>query len=193
MTVILASSSPYRAELLRRLLPHFEQRSPDVEEQVRPGETPQALAQRLAIDKAEAVALHAPDALVIGSDQVAELEGRALGKPRDRASACQQLLACSGRSVAFHTAVCLIDTRGPSLHMHTLDDCTRVRFRALDAATIDRYITREQPLDCAGSFKCEGLGISLFEAIESTDPTALVGLPLIGLSRLLRDCGLEVP
>jgi septum formation protein len=193
MTVILASSSPYRAELLRRLLPHFEQRSPEVEEQVHPGETPQALAQRLAIDKAEAVALHAPDALVIGSDQVAELEGRALGKPGDRASACQQLQACSGRSVLFHTSVCLIDTRGSAPQMHTLDDCTRVRFRRLDEASISRYVERELPLDCAGSFKCEGLGISLFEAIESTDPTALVGLPLIGLSQLLRTCGLSLP
>lgn len=193
MDIVLASTSSYRADLLRRLLPEFRQCPPGVDEHARPGETPRALARRLAIDKAQAVALEAPGAVIIGSDQVAELGGRALGKPGDSDTACRQLAACSGRMVQFHTSVCVIDTRDETSHTQSFDDCTRVQFRKLDAATIARYVARERPLDCAGSFKCEGLGISLFESIRSEDPTALVGLPLIGLARALRKCGLPVP
>jgi septum formation protein len=146
---------------------------------------------RLAIAKAAAVARDYPDALVIGSDQVAELDGMVLDKPGTAERARAQLAASSGRDVHFHTALCLLDTR--SGHRHTLVDHTRVRFRTLDAAEIARYVEREQPLDCAGSFKCEGLGISLFEAIDNSDPSALIGLPLIALARLLREAGIALP
>ena len=191
--VILASTSRYRGELLRRLLPTFDQRAPGVDEAALPNEAPQAQALRLAVDKAAAVAAGAGAALVIGSDQVAGLDGTALGKPGDAAAARAQLARCSGHEVVFHTGVCVIDTRDEpaSRSMHV--DTTRVRFRTLDAATIARYVEREQPLDCAGSFKCEGLGIALFDTIDSHDPTGLVGLPLIALARMLRERGMEIP
>ncbi len=156
-----------------------------------PAKRPPIAPLRLAVAKAAAVAGQRPGTLVIGSDQVAELQGIALDKPGSVERARAQLQACAGREVHFHTALCLFDARSGARHTHL--DLTRVRFRALDAAEIDRYIAREQPLDCAGSFKCEGLGISLFERIDSADPTALVGLPLIALARLLREAGLSVP
>jgi septum formation protein len=189
--VVLASTSRYRAELLRRLLPTFEQRAPGTDETALPGEALDARAARLAVAKAAAAAAGLGDALVIGSDQVAELDGRALDKPGSAANARAQLAASSGRVVHFHTALCLFDTRSGRHQLHV--DHTRVHFRTLDAAEIDRYVAREQPLDCAGSFKCEGLGISLFERIDSEDPSALVGLPLIALARLLRATGVAVP
>jgi 7-methyl-GTP pyrophosphatase len=189
--LVLGSTSRYRAELLRRLLPHFEQRAPGTDETLRPGEAPRDGALRLAIAKAAGASEGLTDALVIGSDQIAELDGRALGKPGSADAACAQLAACAGRQVQFHTALCLLDTRDGRQRTHL--DTTRVRFRALTAAEIARYVEREQPLDCAGSFKCEGLGIALFDAIESTDPSALIGLPLIALARLLREAGLTVP
>src|SRR5690606_31579748 len=144
------------------------------------------LALRLAIAKAEAVAATQPGAWVIGSDQVAELGGQPLGKPGDRERALAQLQAMAGRAVAFRTGVCLAHADG---RRFTALDTTTVRFRALDAGEIARYVDAEQPFDCAGSFKSEGLGIALFEAIESQDPTALVGLPLIATARLLREAG----
>ncbi|MDW2981105.1 Maf family nucleotide pyrophosphatase [Rhodanobacter sp. KK11] len=189
--IVLGSTSRYRAELLQRLLPDFEQTAPGTDETPLPDEEPAARALRLAIAKAEAVARNRRDALVIGSDQVAELDGLILDKPGTVERARAQLAASSGREVHFHTALCLLDARDGRRHTHV--DHTRVRFRALGAAEIARYIEREQPLDCAGSFKCEGLGISLFEAIESRDPSALVGLPLIALARLLRMAGIELP
>jgi septum formation protein len=189
--IVLASTSRYRAELLRRLLPDFEQRAPGTDEAALPGEAPDARAARLAIAKAAAVAVGLHDALVIGSDQVAELDGETLDKPGSAANARAQLATCSGRAVHFHTALCLLDTRSGRHQIHV--DRTRVHFRALGAAEIERYVAREQPLDCAGSFKCEGLGISLFERIDSEDPTALVGLPLIALAALLRAAGVAVP
>jgi len=191
--IVLASTSRYRRELLARLLPSFRVQAPQVDESALPDESPFALARRLAQAKAHAVAADCGAALVIGSDQVAELEGRALGKPGSIAAAQAQLAACSGREVDFHTALCVIDTRGGKNTVHAAVDRTRVSFRTLDAATIERYVEHEKPLDCAGSFKCEGLGIALFERIETVDPTALVGLPLIALARLLRECGMAVP
>ncbi|WNL47970.1 Maf family nucleotide pyrophosphatase [Dyella sp. BiH032] len=189
--LILGSTSRYRAELLRRLWADFEQRSPGTDEAALPGEESAARALRLAIAKAEAAAAGIADALVIGSDQVAELDGRILDKPGTPERAHAQLAASSGRIVHFHTALCLFDTRKGQRQTHV--DHTRVHFRTLGEDEIARYIEREQPLDCAGSFKCEGLGISLFERIDNEDPTALIGLPLIALARLLRQAGAALP
>lgn len=190
-TLVLGSTSRYRAELLRRLYPTFEQRAPGTDETPLAHETPRDRARRLAIAKAQAAAEGLEDALVIGSDQVAELAGHILDKPGTTERAHAQLSACSGHEVHFHTALCLHDTRTGQDRVHV--DHTRVFFRSLDAQEIDRYIEREQPLDCAGSFKCEGLGISLFERIENEDPSALIGLPLIALARLLREAGIALP
>ena len=189
--LVLGSTSRYRAELLRRLCADFEQRAPGTDEATRAGEAPALRAQRLAVAKADAAAVGLSDAVVIGSDQVAELDGRLLDKPGTVANACAQLAASRGRQLQFHTAVCVLDTRSGRRQVHV--DLTRVRFRDLSSAEIARYVEREQPLDCAGSFKCEGLGISLFEQIDSHDPTALIGLPLIALARLLRECGMLLP
>lgn len=189
--IVLGSTSTYRAELLRRLLPDFEQAAPDTDESPLANEAPAARALRLASAKADAVAREYGDSLVIGSDQVAEVDGLILDKPRTSERACTQLAASSGHTVHFHTALCLLDARHGQRQTHI--DHTRVRFRVLQPAEIARYVEREQPLDCAGSFKCEGLGISLFEAIDSDDPSALIGLPLITLARLLREAGLDVP
>jgi len=191
--LVLASTSHYRRELLARLVPSFRVQAPLVDEAALANESPFALAARLAEAKARAVAMSCDAALIIGSDQVAELDGRTLGKPGSIAAARVQLAACSGREVDFHTALCVVDTRSGTSTLHAAVDRTRVAFRTLDAATIERYIEREQPLDCAGSFKCEGLGIALFERIETVDPTALIGLPLIALARLLRECGMTIP
>jgi septum formation protein len=187
--LVLASTSRYRRELLARLRLSFEAARPDVDETPGAGETPEALAARLAVAKAEAVAARFPGAWVIGSDQVADLDGTALGKSGGREAAIGQLRAMSGRAVAFRTAVCLArgDVRWSAM------DVTRVRFRRLDDSEIARYVDAEQPFDCAGSFKSEGLGIALFEAIETRDPTALVGLPLISTAGLLRRAGYALP
>lgn len=189
--LVLGSTSRYRAELLRRLVADFEQRAPGVDESLAPGEAPAEGALRLAMAKAAGAGEGLADALVIGSDQIAELEGRALGKPGSVDGAQAQLADCAGREVRFHTGLCLLDTRDG--RRRTYLDTTCVRFRPLTQAEIARYVEREMPLDCAGSFKCEGLGIALFERIDSSDPTALVGLPLIALARLLRDAGLAIP
>jgi septum formation protein len=189
--IVLASTSRYRADLLRRLLADFEQAAPDTDETPQAAEAPAARALRLAIAKATAVADGLDDALVIGSDQVAALDGAILRKPGSVEAAREQLGASSGRVVNFHTALCLLDTRHGRSQTHV--DDTRVRFRELGSAEIERYVTRELPLDCAGSFKCEGLGISLFEEIDNRDPSALIGLPLIALARMLRQAGVAVP
>lgn len=190
-TVVLGSTSRYRADLLRRLLPDFEQAAPGTDEAEQTGEPAARRALRLAIAKASAVASRYPDAIVIGSDQVAELNGRVLDKPGSIERAHAQLSACSGHAVQFHTAMCVVDAASGSPHTHV--DLTCVVFRSLSADEVTRYVARERPLDCAGSFKCEGLGISLFERIESEDPSALIGLPLIALARLLRTAGLSIP
>lgn len=191
--VVLASTSRYRRELLARLLPDFAVNAPDVDETPIAGESPRDIAVRLASAKAQAVAARHPDAIVIGSDQVAELDGRALGKPGSVEAARDQLAASSGKTVLFHTALCVVDARDGSAPVRSAVDSTQVVFRALDAPTIARYVDAEKPLDCAGSFKAEGLGIALFKRIESSDPTALIGLPLIALARLLREAGLSLP
>ena len=188
--LVLASTSRYRAELLARLRLPFDSARPEVDEAPRPGEPPATLALRLAAAKAGAIAALHADAVVIGSDQVASCDGRTLGKPGTREAAIAQLLAMSGREAAFLTAVAVT---GPGGGLVTALDTTTVRFRPLSDDEIARYVDAERPLDCAGSFKCEGLGIALFEAIESRDPTALVGLPLIATARLLRGAGFALP
>ncbi|WP_374601636.1 nucleoside triphosphate pyrophosphatase [Arenimonas sp.] len=189
--LVLASTSRYRRELLQRLALPFEVERPDTDETPLPGENPLALARRLALAKARAVAAAHPEAWVIGSDQVAERDGQAIGKPGDADTAIAQLLAASGREQRFHTAFCLFRQSDGALVAG--EDLTVVRFRDLDADEVARYVAAEQPLDCAGSFKCEGLGISLFTAIETRDPTALVGLPLIALAASLRLAGFRLP
>ncbi|MBP6901685.1 MAG: septum formation inhibitor Maf [Burkholderiaceae bacterium] len=187
--LILASTSVYRRELLARLRLPFACEAPGVDETPAPGEAPLALAQRLALAKAGAVAARHGQAIVIGSDQVADLDGQALGKPGNHERATAQLRALSGRRVQFHTAVAVLrpDT---SFCGQALASVT-VQFRALGAAEIDTYLRLEQPYDCAGSAKCETLGITLLEAIASDDPTALIGLPLIRTAALLRQAGLD--
>lgn len=189
LPLVLASTSPYRRELLSRLRLPFDVARPEVDEAPHAGEAPAILAARLAAAKAAAVGAKAPDAWVLGSDQVADLDGRPLGKSGGRAAAIDQLRAMAGHEVLFHTAICL--ARGTTAMAAT--DLTRVRFRALTDDEIARYVDAEQPYDCAGSFKCEGLGIALFESIASEDPTALVGLPLIATAGLLRRAGFAVP
>ena len=189
--LILASTSAYRRALLERLGLPFDTARPDVDETPLSDETPQALAVRLARAKAEAVLDPAqPDTWVIGSDQVAELDEEPLGKPGSTARAEAQLRAMSGREVRFLTAVCLAGPGGRRLEAL---DVTTVHFRPLSNGEIARYVDRERPLDCAGRFKSEGLGITLVEAIENRDPTALVGLPLIATARLLREAGFVAP
>jgi len=190
-SLILASTSPYKRQLLERLGLSFECANPLTEERQRPNEPASDLARRLASEKALALASRQPHAWVIGADQVPELDGRCLGKPGDRQRTIEQLAAGSGRSLQFHTAVCLLRLSDGTRLEHT--DLTRAHFRTLDAGQIERYVDREPAFDCAGGFKCEGLGIALFESIQTSDPTALIGLPLIGLSALLRQAGFEVP
>ncbi|MFZ9556050.1 MAG: Maf family nucleotide pyrophosphatase [Limnohabitans sp.] len=188
--LILGSTSRYRRELLERLQLPFEVHAPQVDETPRAGEPPENLARRLALAKARAVAARYPQAVVIGSDQVADLEGEPLGKPGTHARAVEQLRRMRGRTVIFQTAlsvVCL--ARG--FEMSDLA-AVKVRFRALSDAEIDTYLRREEPYDCAGSAKSEGLGIALLESIDNDDPTALVGLPLIRTARMLRAAGLPV-
>ncbi len=187
--LILGSTSRYRRELLERLRLPFEVRSPDVDETPLPGEPPAALAQRLALAKARAVSAAYPDAVVIGSDQVADLDGEPVGKPGTHAGAVAQLRAMRGRSVVFQTAVAVV--RASTGYVGTALAPVTVRFRVLSDAEIEHYLRTEQPYDCAGSAKCETLGIALLEAIDSDDPTALVGLPLIRTSALLRAAGID--
>ena len=186
--LILASSSAYRRELLARLHLPFEAIAPHIDESPLPGEAPEATALRLARAKAEAIALRHPGALVIGSDQVATLDGAQIGKPGDHPRALAQLQTMRGREVVFHTALCLWDGRvADSVQVENVQ--VFVRFRDLPDAELDAYLRIEQPYDCAGSAKNEGLGIALIERIDSLDPTALTGLPLIALTGMLRRAG----
>jgi septum formation protein len=185
--LILASSSAYRRELLGRLRLPFEAISPDIDEAPRPGESPDATALRLAVEKAAAIAAAHPDALVIGSDQVATLDGEQIGKPGDHARALAQLQRMRGREVVFHTALCLWDGRTGSFEVENIR--TFVTFRDLPDLELDAYLRIEQPYDCAGSAKNEALGITILERIDSVDPTALTGLPLIALTSMLRRAG----
>jgi septum formation protein len=188
--LVLASTSRYRKELLGRLGLVFESVSPGVEEAALAREAPAQTALRLATLKARSAQAAFPDALIIGSDQVAAAEGQRLDKPGNHANAVKQLTALSGRSAEFHTAVALLDGRSGALQSRVVP--CRVRFRVLDRARIERYLAREQPFDCAGSAKAEGLGISLIERIETDDPTSLIGLPLIALTEMLERAGLPV-
>ena len=189
--LVLGSTSVYRRELLQRLRLPFTVAAPAVDETPLPGEPPAQLAQRLALAKAHAVAALHPEAVVIGSDQVADLAGQPLGKPGNHARATAQLQRMRGHTVVFHTAVAVV-CHASGFAQGELAP-VRVRFRELSDAEIERYLRAEQPYDCAGSAKSEGLGISLLEAIDSDDPTALIGLPLIRTCRLLRAAGLVLP
>ncbi len=190
--LILASGSAYRKELLSRLRLPFETISPDIDETPLPDELPEQTALRLAEAKAGEIAARIGEALVIGSDQVATLDGEQIGKPGNHERALVQLQKMRGREVVFHTALCLLDSRsGSSTRMQKQNVQTLVRFRSLPDAELDAYLRIEQPYDCAGSAKNEGLGIALLEQIRSDDPTALTGLPLIALTGMLRAAGVR--
>jgi septum formation protein len=188
--LVLGSTSPYRRELLARLRRPFDVASPDVDESPRPGESPRDLATRLALAKARAVAARFPAAIVIGSDQVADLDGEPLGKPGTHERAVAQLRRMRGQTVVFQTAVAVVcqETGFAQVELAPV----RVRFRDLSDAEIESYLRAETPYDCAGSAKSEGLGIALLDAIDNDDPTALIGLPLIRTARLLRAAGLPL-
>lgn len=189
-SLVLASTSRYRRELLARLKWPFETVQPGIDESQRPGERPAQTALRLAKSKAQAVASTRNDALVIGSDQVADLDGLAVSKPADHADALRMLATLSGREVIFHTAVALVNARTGRVQCECVDVASA--FRTLTTHEIEAYLARERPYDCAGAVKSEALGIALFESIRSDDPTALVGLPLITLVRMLREEGIDV-
>lgn len=189
--LILASGSPYRKVLLSRLHLPFETIAPDIDETPVTGESAPATALRLARQKSEAIAGRHPDALIIGSDQIATLDGAQIGKPGNHDHALQQLIRMRGRCVIFHTALCLWDNRRPETPTIQIDNIqTFVTFRNLPDAELDAYLRIEQPYDCAGSAKNEGLGIAILERIDSTDPTALTGLPMIALTSMLRHAGM---
>lgn len=189
--LVLGSTSAYRRELLQRLRVPFIVAAPDVDETPQPGETPLALARRLALAKAQAVAAQHPDCVVIGSDQVADLEGEPLGKPGTHERAIAQLQKMRGKTVIFQTAVAVV-CQASGFQQEDVAP-VRVVFRDLSDAEIENYLRAETPYDCAGSAKSEGLGISLLDAIHSDDPTALIGLPLIRTCHLLRAAGLVLP
>jgi septum formation protein len=186
--LVLASTSRYRRELLQRLGIPFETAAPHCDETPLRGEAPRETALRLSVMKARAVASRFPGALIIGSDQVASMGRRRLGKPGTHANAVRQLRALSGKAADFHTAVAVLD--GSRVHRRVVP--CRVVFRRLTAETIEKYLRREKPYDCAASAKAEGLGIVLIERIETEDPTSLIGLPLIALSAMLERAGLKV-
>jgi len=185
--LILASSSPYRRELLERLRIPFITISPDIDETPRIGERPEELALRLAIEKAQVVALRAPGSVVIGADQTACLDGNALGKPGTIEAARIQLQRLSGQTVVFHSAMAVIHHD----HIQSIDVPTTCVFRSLSDEAIERYIAIDQPLDTAGSAKAESLGIALMQSMHSADPTSIIGLPLIALTHMLSTCGLD--
>jgi septum formation protein len=189
--LILASTSRYRRALLERLRMPFSVVAPEVDEATLPGESPAATAVRLAEAKARAVAARFPAALVIGSDQVADCDGIAVSKPESHSTAVAQLTAQSGRTIVFHTALAVVDAASGRCRSELVD--VRSTFRQLSPAEIEAYLVAEQPYDCAGAVRSEALGIALFERVESDDPTALIGLPLIALCRLLREEGLSLP
>jgi septum formation protein len=190
LELILASTSPYRRELLSRLKLPFSVTSPEVDETPLPGETPEQTAYRLAIAKAKAVAAQHPDALIIGSDQVATLDGMQLGKPHTHENATRQLRTMRGKTVTFHTALCLHNSRSGNNQARVVP--FMVQFRDLSDDEIERYLAKEQPYNCAGSAKAEGLGIALIEKMTGDDPNALIGLPLIALVEMLKNEGVSV-
>ncbi len=188
--LILASTSPFRRDLLARLGLPFTVQAPDVDETPQDGEDASALVARLATRKARAVARQHPEALIVGSDQAAVLDGEIIGKPGAHERAAAQLRRASGRTLTFYTGLCLLDSR--SDRQQVAVEPFRVVFRTLTESRIESYLCREQPYHCAGSFKSEGLGIALFERLEGDDPTSLIGLPLIRLTRMLEAAGVEV-
>jgi septum formation protein len=183
MSLILASTSPYRADLLHRLQMVFRSEAPNTDETKLPGECPSDMVARLALAKARAVSAQNPDAYVIGSDQIATLSGKTMGKPGNHKAATAQLQACSGQEVLFLTGVALVRESSDSMQVHV--EPFTVTFRALSNTTIENYLHAEKPYDCAGSFKCEGLGIALFSKLNGDDPTSLQGLPLISVVTML--------
>jgi septum formation protein len=190
-SLYLASSSKYRRELLTRLQINFRCESPQIDESPKPDETPLDTCKRLAREKAMAVALEHPSAIVIGSDQVADVDGTAISKPGTHDRARAQLRSMSGKTIVFHTAVCICCLETSQTVEFSVP--TSVEFRELSTAEIERYLIAEEPYDCAGSAKSEGLGISLLKRIESSDPTALIGLPLIEVANALRQFELTLP
>ncbi len=189
--IFLASSSPYRRSLLNRFLDQYEVLSPEVDESNDQDLGPADLARHLARKKAEAIAIIARDALVIGADQLAVLDDQVLGKPGNHAKAIEQLLAASGKTVTFLTAVCILDPIGRARYEHT--DKTVVRFRQFDRRLAEAYLRHDEPYDCAGSFKLEGAGLVLFESVQADDPTAIIGLPMIWVADRLLQLGYLLP
>jgi septum formation protein len=190
-TIVLASSSPYRRSLLNRFLDQYEVVAPEVDESNDQALEPDELASYLARKKAEAVAINRRDALVIGADQLAVLDGQVLGKPGSHPKAVEQLLAASGKTVTFLTAVCVLDPVGRARYEHT--DKTIVRFRQFDRRLAEAYLRHDEPYDCAGSFKLEGAGFVLFENVRTDDPTGLIGLPMIWVADRLLQLGYLLP
>lgn len=190
MKLILASSSPYRRELLERLKIPFQIIAPEIDETPRTGETPEKVVERLAIEKAEKIARQQPEALVIGSDQVAVYDGRIVGKPHSHDKALEQLRTASGKTVMLFTGLALVNSDTWRIQCEVVP--YRVTFRRLTEAQIESYLRREQPYSCAGSVKSEGLGIALLEKFEGDDPNTLIGLPLIRLVRMLENEGLKI-
>jgi len=189
--LVLSSTSPFRRSLLERLCIPFITDTPGIDEQIQPGESPESLAIRLAVEKAEALEDNHPNSLIIGADQVACNNGQILGKPGDRKKAITQLLQASGKRVSFYTGLCLLNTTNKQRQV--ICEPFHVHFRELNLPLIERYLDQEQPYNCTGSFKSEGLGIALFERLEGDDPNALIGLPLIWLVRMLAKEGIDIP
>ena len=190
-SIVLASASQYRRDLLDRFLDEYEAVSPDIDESNPDGLSPKKLARRLARQKAETVSRTARNSLIIGADQLAVLDGQVLGKPGDHQKAVEQLMAASGQTVTFRTAVCILDPVGRTRYEHV--DKTTVRFRQFDRRLVETYLRHDEPYDCAGSFKIEGAGFVLFESVRTDDPTALIGLPMIWVSDVLLELGYLLP
>ncbi len=189
--IVLGSTSPFRRALLEKLGVSFEVDSPDIDEQSLPNEAPEQLVKRLSREKAKAVANNYPDALIIGSDQVACIDGQILGKPGNRENAIKQLQMAAGKKVVFYTGLCLFNSRTGNTQV--LCELFSVHFRPLSTQQIERYLDAEEPYNCAGSFKSEGLGISLFSRLDGDDPNSLIGLPLIRLISFLEQEGVHIP
>ncbi len=189
--IVLASTSDYRRNLLNRLCLPFRIHKPVCDEAPRLLETAKELVMRLSHEKAKSIQSHFPDALIIGSDQVAEIDGQIIGKPDSHMAAVRQLSHASGRSVSFETGLCVYNAATGAMHVDCIN--VQVQFRALKRKQIEAYLSTEQPYDCCGSFKSEGLGITLVRGVESSDPTALIGLPLIRLTEMLSEEGIELP
>lgn len=190
MNIILASSSPYRKALLSKIISDFECESPNIDEAQRPSESFQEMAERLSVEKAKALESKYSNTLIIGSDQVACLEGQILRKPLTKEKNLEQLIQCQGKTAYFYTGLCLLNTQTGTFQSSVESYTTK--FRTLDEQRLENYIEREKPYHCAGGFKMEGLGISLFEAIEGQDPNILIGLPLIRLIDMLENNGVSV-